>query len=325
MSQRISILGMLCIFLTISHLMAFGNKSSIEQTGIEFDHNTIDYFINSGQSGVLTALQGSQGMIGSPHQLCYTLSGNAFKGDFLIINKTAKKLDLQILCLLDYKQVPFNFNQIFSDLQKLVVEPNEKKRIHFSIGSVTTGVHDFILLAMDRIDASTSNEFSPNNLFFHRVELFAGSKRSPKIEAQIADKVTAQEEAIYFIRCERKNEFDWTNHSSIPKFKMPRTTFSLHINNPENEPMNTAILTFLNTHQIDEIGNISVNPRFWKIPPKSLGTIPVAVDTHSFRNGDIFMILCIENPFVHLETSRSQISQIKTRVHIPYRTIVKFN
>ena len=325
MRQDISISAIICFFTVLSITTVLGDKIDIEQTGsVDFDEKTIDYFTHNGESGILTAFQGTTEMNCSPHRLSCTLPENDFKGEFLIINQEEGQLELRLLCLLDYRQAPFTLDQESSGQHYLSVEQSGKKRLRFALGGIMPGAHDLILLAIDRMDKPASNIGDSDHLFFHRLMLFAGTKRMPQIKTQIADNVSPTSETTYSIRCKIEKPQFSVGNSNYRKFKRPHTRFYLQINNPENEPSNYAVLTFLNEHQLDLIRDDAVDTQFWKVPPRSRGTIPVDVDTRAFRSGDVFMILCVENPFAYLETRTAEIANIRAQLHVAYRNMVKF-
>jgi hypothetical protein len=303
-------LFLLSCLSAITHGPVPSEKKDLSTQEQEF----INDFLNSDEPGILTALNGEKEMNGTQDGFSFNLPGKEFKGDLLVINKSKEALDWQILCLVDSQPTSFDFNDNVADQQFLKMKPQEKRRMKIALGGLSKGAHDLIFLALDR------KVSMPGYLcFFHRVELFAGSKKHPKQDFTVADNRQCLPDEPDFIVVGKDKTLNLENVGSPIKFNRPQSTLYLFANNTEDKPLNLTLVPLLNGRRIVSQNADHSGTMVWRVHPKSLAVIPIIVDTRSFNPEDDFMILCIENPNIHLETQPGELITDKIEVQIPYR------
>ena len=110
-----------------------------------------------------------------------------FEGYFCIANNMYSENDYLIFCLMDYKQVPFSFNESDAEiLHKIRLESFEEKFYHFDLGPLESGTHEFeIFLILKPYETSLNQSFRLSTDFSHlgsiRLNLFVDDWNMPPV------------------------------------------------------------------------------------------------------------------------------------------------
>ncbi|QYZ78186.1 hypothetical protein E2N92_01435 [Methanofollis formosanus] len=117
----------------------------------------------------------------------YLNESENFEGYFCIANNMHNGNDYLVFCLMDYKQVPFSFNENNPQtLHMAHLEPFEERFYHFDLGPTEKGTHEFeIFLILKPYEISLDQSFRLStdlvNLGSVRLNVFVDDQNMPPI------------------------------------------------------------------------------------------------------------------------------------------------
>lgn len=96
----------------------------------EFPYQIIETFAQSGQDGIITAVKGDPQLRASTlQQTFYAKTGEHIRLDLLIGNYSPNVLKLNIICLVDYKQISFSLgNRTQQNIYSIEIPPAQKHK-----------------------------------------------------------------------------------------------------------------------------------------------------------------------------------------------------
>lgn len=316
----------ICIFLFLFNI-AIGDDFEIPANlgQKNFDYKAIDYFLSSGQKGVLTAFKAEPEMHGSALQSSFYIVHNTFRAEWLIVNKTEEPLKLQILSLLDYKQMYFYLDGNWAKKHPLFLSPDQRKIVKIVLPEIDNGAHDFIIIAADVFNKELPEGPGQRHLFNHRANIFIGSRKFPKKDVQLVGSIPPIDNLKFSVWFDQNESVSLNSNPQPLKFSRTLSKHFLHVNNTLQTNLDFVLLAFRNIDQIPIMSAKNQDIVFFSIAGKQADSIPVSVDTKKFLNSDEFMLLFIENPFLNLESQQGVMVQLPTRVRVVSRNKVRFD
>lgn len=180
--------AILCSFFGVAYVSASSLapecKPSLEQGPEDFDHRVISAFVESGETGMLSAVNGHPKMRSSRLQLAYHLDeGQPFEAKYMIGNYTSETAEYFIVLLVDYQRKRFLLDGVSSDLHLVSVNPMERRIFQMKADPLGKGGHDLVLLAMSKGGLSGTE----HPLLYHRANIFVENCALPQNHAHAKD------------------------------------------------------------------------------------------------------------------------------------------
>ncbi len=319
--EDVTLLGLvltIAIFLTGAFALS-GHAAEFKLPGNpgpkSFDSKVIDAFVSSGSPGILSAFKGDPDLHATELQLSYYMKeGGEFRADYMIGNHTARPLEYEITCLIDYQQQEFQLDDKLSRVHRLQLTPGERKTSTLKIASVERGAHDFLLLAVTSKKNPRPSE-PESILLYHRANIFAGGYSFPATSWQKLREETSRSRALQIVV---NKEADMGNFRPLfddRRSPSAESKYYLHLSNPKTEALR---LTVLLLQKSSAVSDIRVTPLYYALNPGMDGALgvmlPVAART------DSILAVMVENPYVKLEPEPGTMTRIPTQVR-PSNTI----
>lgn len=161
-----------CIFYLLlipSFLLSETSQSSTPQSILGFYIPPDDTVKGE---GLLTGLRTLDDTIQTGQHCSFWIPVSRFSGDFLIKSYFRCDKKFQVICLLDYKAIPYSSDTNLA-LEPILFAPREKKNISIKINNIGIGGHDLVLFVLDshstmkRVYATKKNVFKKNTNFPH--------------------------------------------------------------------------------------------------------------------------------------------------------------
>jgi len=274
-----------------------------------FDYKVIDALLSSGSPGILSAFKGDPDLRATELQLSYYMKeGGEFRADYMIGNLTARPLEYEITCLIDYQQQEFQLDDKLSRVHRLQLTPGERKTSTLKIASVERGAHDFLLLAVTSKKNPRPSE-PESLLLYHRANIFAGGYSFPATSWQKLREEASRSRALQIVVNKEADIGDFRPLFDDRRSPSAESKYYLHLSNPKTEALR---LTVLLLQKSSAVGDIRVTPLYYALNPGRDGalevTSPIATDT------DSVLAVMIENPYVRLEPEPGTMLRTPTQV-----------
>lgn len=253
---------------------------------------------------------GIQATSGGPFWRTYGIpSATAFAGRVSLSNQQSPTNYL-LTCLLDYRQESCIWDGTPELLYTAELDENEERIIPFTTPTLSTGFHDFAVLAISNAGAEDLGEryrisTDLSYLYASRAVLLSGDEpwQPPALDevflggernssASLEGVIVNQEEYPVELRA-------WTVYEAIPGETID---YYIHVGNgtDDNPPNTFAILAFLDYRQIPIDGE-NQWVAFAEMPPGSATTLPAQMIAPEEPGIHELMIVFAYNPYTMLE------------------------
>jgi hypothetical protein len=282
----------LVLISLFSAFLCVGFKWPSHKGPQDFDRETINFFKNSYEGGVITAFLGDPTLHGTIKQSSYWLSKDQiFKGKYLVSNRYEEDKEFIFFCLFDYQQVEIGFNKEKKIKHRLFLKKGGEITVPIIFDDLPKGAHDiiFVLVEVSKIKKT----LSINDIHTHRANIFVESTIFPNINpASISSKKTALKNSIFKLN---------KSHTANGK-----KDINIQLNNNSDGNLKIVSILFRNFSQLDD------GKYFFNIDKKQEVSIPFRIKE---KKGMMFC-LKINNPYTTLEPEPNVLSTINTSIDI---------
>lgn len=235
----------------------------------------------------------------------------SFEGYLWVSNQMTSGSDFLVFGLLDYRQVPFEFNESGTRVHHLIhMAPFEESFYHFRIPPMENGSHDFELFLVMKPDAHTlddsfrlstdqallgsrrlnivvgnSTQFTPPS-----VKPYAGPTQSCGSDYVLNDGLLVTTQP-----CDRK--------ALLSARVNPRGIFNYSINIAADNhyPVSVAIVPLLDYYQVPLANNTGDNTAFFSLDPGQKLAIPANIRIPDDEGVHELMVLWIPKPYQSID------------------------
>ncbi|MBI4680143.1 MAG: hypothetical protein HY753_02735 [Nitrospirae bacterium] len=286
----------------------------------DFDYDVINAFVKSGQKGMLTAFKGDPATRGSELQISYYLNvGQPFKADFMMGNYTDKIVNYTIICLIDYEQREFLFDNHPAKAHFVSIKPGDRLIFPLKVTDLKKGAHDLILFAVAISADSNIMQDADNRFLFHRANVFVESYSFPKLSFKKLRHTSTDVDAS-ILAISKSDKYDINDSIDKVTSLSKDRSYYLHVSNPNNEVSASVAVLFSDLNQA--YGQFSGNDIFYHfLESKSQSSIKLLPRlTDQVKS---LWAISVENPYIVLEPEPGKMTQKPTFLRIS--NIMKFN
>jgi hypothetical protein len=236
--------------------------------------------------------------------------GEDFKGHLFVSNQMYEENDFLIFCLLDYKQVPFKFDEEDKQvLHTIHLEPFEERFYSFDLGKIEKGGHDFEIVAiMKPYEHSLNRTFRFSTDFSYlgsmRKNLFVSDLNLPVINYTNISAISCSSEYPLnngiLITKEPCSAKAWLTEEVKPG---ERLNYTINVAADREYPVSFAIMVLLDYEQVPINVNGSNSVLFGKLDAGEKVSIPASITVPDDEGVHELMVVWFTDPYERLETS----------------------
>lgn len=244
--------------------------------------------------------------------------GEEFKGYVFLSNQMYDGNDFLISCLLDYKQVPFKFDEEDKQvLHTIHLEPFEERFYSFNLGEIEKGGYDFEIVAiMKPYEHSLNKTFRFSTDFSYlgsvRKNLFVGTSNLPVINYTNISAISCSSEYPLnngiLITKEPCSAKAWLTEEVKPD---ERLNYTINVAADREYPVSFAIMVLLDYRQVPINVNESNSVIFGKLEAGRKVSIPASIIVPDKKGVHELMVVWITDPNERLETSHGVRAHIR--------------
>ncbi|HJH25622.1 MAG TPA: hypothetical protein C5S37_02365 [Methanophagales archaeon] len=237
--------------------------------------------------------------------------GEEFKGYVFLSNQMYDGNDFLISCLLDYKQVPFKFDEEDKQVLHIIhLEPFEERFYSFDLGKIEKGGHDFEIVAiMKPYEHSLNRTFRFSTDFSYlgsgRKNLFVGTSNNlPVINYTNLSAISCSSEYPLnngiLITKEPCSAKAWLTEEVKPG---ERLNYTINVAADREYLVSFAIMVLLDYEQVPINVNGSNSIIFGKLDAGEKVSIPASIIVPDKKGVHELMVVWFTDPNERLETS----------------------